>query len=108
MKKKETVKKKQEFNEIIKTSPFVKNNYFVIYIRKKEIENIKFGLAISKKCGTAVLRNKLKRRLRVIITNNKSLFPKYKDYIIMIKKSCSKAKFQELNNSLINLVKEIK
>ncbi len=108
MKKKEVVKKKEEFNKIITNCPFIKNYYFVIYIKEKEEENPKFGIAISKKVGNAVIRNKLKRRLRVIIDNNKNLFKKHKDYIIMIKKSCLNASFQELSKNLNELIKENK
>jgi hypothetical protein len=32
IKKYETVKRKEEFNDIIKTSRFLKNKYFTIYI----------------------------------------------------------------------------
>ena len=61
MKKYEVLKKKEEFNEIIKTCSYFKNKYFTIYIRKRENNFARFGLAISKKVGNAVVRNKLKR-----------------------------------------------
>lgn len=108
MKKYEVVKKKEEFNEIIKTCSYFKNKYFTIYIRKREIIFARFGLAISKKVGNAVVRNKLKRQLRAIIDQNKDIFSKDSDYIIMIRKDCVNATFQELDKKLIELIKEIK
>ena len=65
-----------------------------------------FGLAISKKVGNAVLRNKLKRRLRNIIDNNRLLFKNNKNYIIMIKKEATLASYKELENDLINLLRK--
>ncbi len=108
MKKREVVKSKQEFNDIINNSPFFKNKSFVIYIRKKKEKNSRFGLAISKKVGNAVTRNKLKRQLRAIIDEAKDIFPNTSDYIIMIKKKCVSLSFQEMKNELIELIKEIK
>ena len=108
MKKYEIIKKKEEFNNIIKTCPYYKNKYFTIYIRKRNLKFSCFGLAISKKVGNAVVRNKLKRKLRVIVDNNKDIFSKSCDYIIMIKKDCVKINFHDLENELIKLLKEQK
>lgn len=108
MKKQEVVKSKIDFNTIIKNSPFFKNKNFVLYIRKKEEPNKKFGIAVSKKLGNAVVRNKLKRQVRAIIDELKEDFPNYYDYIIMIKKSCVDLPFINMKKDLEDLIKEIK
>jgi ribonuclease P protein component len=108
IKKYEVVKSKTEFNNIIKTGKYKSNRLFTIYIKKGEYNYPRFGLAISKKVGNAVTRNKLKRQTRVIIDNLKSNFPKSYDYIIMIKKECNTASFQKKHQSLLELTKEIK
>ena len=108
MKKKEVVKKKEEFNTIIKNCPYKKNRYFTIYIRKRELSKPCFGLAISKKVGNAVTRNRLKRQVRAIVDKNKVIFSKSCDYIIMIKKDCVDASFQEMEKYMIEIIKEIK
>ncbi len=108
MKKREVIKKKEDFNKIIQTCPYKKNKYFTLYIRKRTISEPCFGLAISKKVGNAVVRNKLKRQIRYIIDQNKVIFSKDSDYIIMIKKNCNNIHFPELEKSLLQLVKEKK
>ena len=107
MKKCEVVKSKQDFNSIINHSPFLKNNSFVIYIRKKEEAKPHFGIAISKKTGNAVKRNKLKRQTRAIIDGLKDVFPNHRDYIIMIKRSCKEVSFWQMKSDLESLIKEI-
>ena len=107
MKKCEVVKSKQDFNKIINNSPFFKNNSFVIYIWKKEEIKPHFGIAISKKVGTAVERNKLKRQVRAIIDELKDIFPNQRDYIIMIKRSCKEFSFWQMKSDLESLIKEI-
>lgn len=108
MKKQEVVKSKIDFNNIIKNSPFCKNKSFVIYIRKKEENSKHFGIAVSKKLGNAVVRNKLKRRVRAILDDTKINFPNNRDYIIMIKRSCVDLPFSQMKSDLESLIKEIK
>lgn len=104
MKRIETVKNNQLFNEIIKTGEFKKNQYYVIYNKENESEKNFFGIAISKKVGNAVTRNKLKRQTRAIIDNNRNLFKNSRNYIIMIRKSCKDVKYNILEKALVNLL----
>ncbi len=113
LKKYEIIKKNSDFNEIINTGLVLKNHYYNIYYKDRNEslkENIddnlpKFGLAVSKKCGNAVERNKIKRRLRMIIDNNKKMFKKRTNYIIMVKKDIVLITYQEMNDSLVKLMK---
>lgn len=107
MKKRNIVKSKILFNEIIQKGKRNSNKYFVICTLPKKESNNSFGLAVGKKIGNAVTRNKLKRQLRYIIDKNITLFPNYLNYIIICKKDILKLKFQKIELELINLVKEI-
>lgn len=107
MKRIETIKKSSDFQKIINNSKFVKNSYFVIYTFPKPEPNPKFGIAVGKSLGNAVTRNKLKRQIRNIIDNQKSLFPNSHNYIIMIKRNCLNANFSQLEDSFKKLMKEI-
>ena len=108
MKKYEMVKSHDDFNNIINKGKYVKNNYFVIYYLDNNNSYPHFGLAVGKKIGNAVTRNKYKRQIRTIIDDNKKFFKKEKDYIIMIKKKCDDLKYNDLYKELSNLIKEIK
>lgn len=104
MKRIETIKDQKLFNNIIKKGKFKKNEFFVIYyINKEEVQN-NYGIAISKKVGNAVTRNKLKRQTRAIIDKHRNLFKNNNNYIIMIRKSCADTDFNILEQSLINLL----
>jgi ribonuclease P protein component len=104
MKRIETIKDSKSFNDIIKTGKFIKNNYFVIYYKESKLENNKYGIAISNKVGKAFIRNRLKRQTRAIIDENRNLFKKTYNYIIMIRKTCKEAEFKDMNNAFKSLL----
>lgn len=108
MKKREIIKKKEDFNFIIKTGKKINNNIYSLYY-VDNVDNInKFGLAISKKIANAVYRNKAKRQLREIIGKAKLLFPKSKNYIIIVKERFFLLNFNEKFKNLIELIEKVK
>ena len=108
MKKINVVKKKYEFDNIIKNNKYVKNNEFIIYYKNNEFNNYRFGISVGKKLGNSVFRNKYKRRIRSIIDINKKDYQNNIDYIIIMRKGCINLKFELINKSFRELIKNIK
>ena len=107
MKKYEVVKSNILFNEIIHKGKFFYNNYFIIYMLESKDFKPHFGIAVGKKNGNAVERNKIKRQIRVLIDNNKKLFKNNYNYIIMIKKDYKIINFKQKNEELIDLLRKV-
>jgi len=103
LKKYEIVKKNVDFNDIINKGAYLKNKYYSVYYLDNNLNYPKFGLAVSKKCGNAVERNKIKRQLRMIIDNHKDIF-KNKNYIVMVRKIIVDISFKQMEDSLVNLI----
>ena len=106
MKKFEIVKESNEFETIINSGKSIKNNIFVIYYLNHDVTFPKFGLAVGKKIGNAVTRNKYKRILRNIIDENKFLFKNEYDYIIILKRNCLELSYEQLKDNFSKLIKE--
>lgn len=84
MKKKYRVKKSQEFEMIIKNKKFIVDPAIVLYIKKKEEKNSRVGITVKKKIGNAVVRNKVKRQIRMMIQDIYDFNEEF-DTIILIK-----------------------
>ena len=106
MKKRNIVKEKKDFDIIFKLRNQTSSKFYYIYIKDNDLNKFRFGICVSKKLGNAVTRNKLKRRVKDIIDKSKLQFHN-KDYIIVLKKSAKSAKYLELKEDLISVLKKI-
>ena len=106
MKRFEMIKDSEYFSNIIKNGKFYKDKNFVIYFVANNCNKFsRFGIAIKKSIGKAHVRNKLKRQVRMIVDKNKNLFKLSEDYIIMIRDGCVHSSYNEMEKSIVLLMK---
>ena len=99
MKKEYRVKKSSEIEMIIKKRQSKGNQHFVLYkYENHEISHFRFAVSVPKKYGNAVERNKMKRRIREIISDS-NIFDHY-DIFIVVKKDAKMLSFTEIKNSI--------
>lgn len=107
MKKINIVKENREFNNIINSGKYVKDNNLVIYYVNNELNRARFGISVGTKLGHAYLRNNYKRKLRNIVDINKNSYSKSKDYIIIVRKGCLESSFDDIKDSYNKLLNRI-
>ena len=108
MKKINIIKENKDFSKILKKKKFIKNKYYTIYYNDKKEVYYRFGLSVGKRISNkAVIRNKLKRRLKSIIDNNKNYYSKSKDYIIIMKEASLEASYEELEKAFKDIMNNI-
>ena len=106
MKKEYRVKKNEDFSLIIKEKQSLANRSFIIYYRKNDYPNARVGISVSKKLGKAVVRNKIKRQVRMMVQQTID-FEKSYDYIVIIRNKYLKLDFNSNLNELQYLYKKI-
>ena len=104
MKKSEIIKDSSVFDNVIKNGNLIKNRYYNVFYLNNELNKPLFGIAVGKKIGSAVTRNKNKRQIKAIIDENISLFSNPCYYIIMLKKEINELNFQDKKKHLISLL----
>ena len=107
MKKINIVKSNEEFNLVMSKGKCIKNKYFVMYSIPNNLDKYRFGISVGKKVCNAVNRNKLKRQVRNILDNNKKIYSKSRDYIIIVRKSSLGEEYSCLEENLVNLLKKM-
>ena len=105
MNKEKILKKSDDFSIIISTGKKHKNKYFSIYY--KESTSTLYGITVPKKVGVAVIRNKLKRQVKNIISNNEKYIQSNYNYVIIIKEPALKLDYKGLTNNLLDLMKKV-
>ncbi|ATZ16888.1 ribonuclease P (protein C5) [Williamsoniiplasma luminosum] len=109
MKNKRIIKKNFEFQEIIKQNHVLKNSSFVVYFQKTNEPKLEFGISVGKKIGNAVVRNQVKRQIRMQIFNLLPEFGALNFKIIIIARPVFlKTKYEQNNNELNKILTRIK
>ena len=105
MKKINSLKKNKDFQRIIKNNKPFKYKGFIVYVENLDQENYHFGISVSKKIGNAVVRNKIKRQIRDIISRNN--YEKNVNCIIIVRKSYLEEEFITNSNDLSYIFKKL-
>lgn len=67
----------------------------------------RLGLAVSKRVGKAVLRNKVKRRFRQLARDKEDLLPPYCDLVIRAKPGVIHCSYQDLDRQMDRLFRDM-
>lgn len=96
-----------EFNDAIKKGRRISNPAILIYAlnRSDGIAARRLGLVTSRKVGTAVERNRLKRILREIFRLNKHNIAESTDIVFILRKAGVKLKYQVMKAIILDGLK---
>lgn len=101
------LKKKKDFEKLFKEGESFKNSFLILKMAQNNLKESHFGFIISKKVSQkAILRNKIKRRLRDIIQQNIKDIKKGIDIVLIILPGLEKKNFLETKEILNTLFKK--
>ena len=80
--KKHRLLNKSDFQNLRAGSRFFAFGIFVFYVKSNNLETSRLGIAVSKKFGNAVIRNKFKRKIREFFRLNNILLGENLDILI--------------------------
>ena len=82
------------------------NKHLVLYARKNRLGENRVGITVSKKLGKAVVRNRVRRRLREVYRLHESRFLPGWDIVVVARGRAVDASFPELTRAYLSLAKK--
>lgn len=97
----ETLKKRKDFLRLRKAARFHTSSFILQSLKRNANDGTRVGYTVTTKTGNAVVRNRIKRRLREAV---KTLFPQKAltnhDYVLIGKREATNQKFDRILSDL--------
>jgi ribonuclease P protein component len=94
-----------EFDVVYRNGKRRSSSNFTVFFRANELPRSRFGFSIKKALGGAVLRNRIRRRMREIVRCHRLEIPAGWDFVVHPKSSVAIAEFPGLTADLLRLLK---
>jgi len=102
----ESVKKNSQFRIIYSQGSSYANKLLVLHFLENATDKTRFGITVSGKVGKAVLRNKIKRRIKAAIRlNSENIKPGY-DIILVVRTNASESTYKEISEAVNHLLRK--
>jgi len=98
------LRRRSEFDAAYRAGKRVSSSYFTAFLRANDLPVSRFGFSIKKALGGAVVRNRIRRRLRELVRCYRKEIPTGWDIVIHPKGSVGKAPFPKLADELVRLL----
>lgn len=107
MQKKLRLRKKQDFGKVYRQGRSFANAQFVVYWRKQaEPGCFRLGISASSKLGGAVVRNRMRRKIKEIVRLNAARLQDGFDFILIVRKPALKMTYRELEGSIMHVLRK--
>ena len=97
--------RKAEFDAVYRAGKRRSSSHFTVFFRANEQPQSRFGFSIKKTLGGAVVRNRIRRRLREMVRCHRLEIHAGWDIVIHAKSTVAKAPFAALTADLLRLLK---
>ena len=105
----ERLRKDSDFRRVYKHGKSFANRYLVMYIMRNNLEYNRVGISVSKKVGKAIVRNKVKRKIRESfrLDVDGKIKSGY-DIVFIARVAINDVQYNEVNKSMKHLVNKFK
>ncbi len=102
----ERLTRKRDYEHVYRHGQKFVGRNFVCYVVRQTGQGRKFGLAVSRKVGRAVVRNRVKRYLREIYRTRRNTLKDGFFIVIVARPACARLDFHESANAIDRLFRE--
>jgi ribonuclease P protein component len=94
-----------EFERVYRNGSVYRGRLFSVHALPNTIGEPRLGLSVSKKVGTSVKRNKVRRRLKEVFRSSTERLPDDLDFVISARPAAAEASLEEWNEEFSRSVR---
>lgn len=106
IKKEHRLTKNKHFQYVYRKGEIRQTQFLTLVFVKTKFRTFKVGFSVSKKIGKAVIRNKVKRRMRECFDLMKEDVNTKHNYVFVAKKGIENLMFQQIKDNMRNVLKK--
>lgn|GEM_PF-306020 len=92
-----------DFRKVFELGSKFPSKFLIIYAQHNTLPYCRLGLSVSRKIGDAVVRNRIKRRLREIFRQELAGKPLHYDFVVVARSASAGAEFSDLQASIAKI-----
>ncbi len=96
-----------EFERVYRKGSVYRGRLFSVHVLPNAVGRPRLGLSVSKKVGSAVKRNGVRRRLKEIFRSSTARLPGDLDFVISARPAAAEASFEELNEEFLRSLSKL-
>lgn len=98
------MRKREEFAAVYQAGKRASDRYLVLYARRNGASESRAGFAVGRRIGKAVVRNRVRRRLKEALRLRSAELPAGWDWVLVARGEARGASFRELEASVVGLI----
>jgi ribonuclease P protein component len=102
------LKKRYEFRQLQLLGRRIHTPHFLLVVHPNALNNTRLGITVTKKVGTAVQRNRIKRVVREVFRRNRVFFPQSHDVVLIAKRNAAEIDYESLVSELRRAAKKMR
>lgn len=103
MKRFPSIKKNSEFQRVYRSGKSLANKQLVMYVLKRDDENNRIGISVSKKVGNSIVRHRVTRLIRESFRLNKNTLISGLDIVVVARATAKEADYKKIERAFMHL-----
>jgi len=95
-----SIKENREFSRLYRSGKFFSSDCLILYVRNNRFGNNRIGITVSKKVGKAVIRNRVRRRIKESYREIEGKITTSYDFVVVARVKAAECDYKKIRSAL--------